>query len=208
LRGRSLLVFLGIRVPLWLLIIVSRIFLALMKSSKSNPAPEYDVLIPLVNLLLFDKHDSLDFDSDHEKLSDNFIEAIRTTNPTEIEDNFFTNRVYFYLKELSPKEREHLFKIIFNNDAYISTLTITNLFLNDITPDEKNTFSIQNKIMIDLLNFREEAKLSKSILLYFTIYFLSIFEYKFSDSKTITKFEYDDLIHNLTNLKEPSLNGF
>ena len=36
---------------------------------------------------------------------------------------------------------------------------------------KKNTFSIQNKIMIDLLNFREEAKLSKSILLYFTIYF-------------------------------------
>ena len=98
--------------------------------------------------------------------------------------------------------RLRLFKIIFNNDAYISTLTITNLFLNDITPDEKNTFSIQNKIIIDLLNFREEAKLSKSILLYFTIYFLSIFEYKFSDSKTITKFEYNDLIHNLTNLKE------
>jgi hypothetical protein len=87
---------LGIRVPLWLLIIVSRIFLALMKSSKSNPAPEYDVLIPLVNLLLFDKHDSLDFDSDQEKLSDNFIEAVKTINPTEIEDNFFTNRVYFF----------------------------------------------------------------------------------------------------------------
>ena len=68
---------------------------------------------------------------------------------------------------------------------------------------KKNTFSIQNKIIIDLLNFREEAKLSKSILLYFTIYFFYLFfEYKFSDSKTITKFEYDDLIHNLTNLKE------
>lgn len=173
-----------------------------MKNTKSNLAPQYDVLIPLVNLLLFDKHDSLDFDSDHEKLSDNFIEAVKTINPTEIEDNFFTSRVYFYLKELSPKEREHLFKIIFNNDAYISTLTITNLFLNDLPPDEKNTFSIQNKIIIDLMNYREEAKLSKSILLYFTIHFLSIFEYKFSDPITITKFEYNDLIHNLTNLKE------
>ena len=89
-----------------------------MKNNKSNPAPEYDVLIPLVNLLLFDKHDSLDFDSDHEKLSDNFIEAIKTTNPTEIEDNFFTNRVYFYLKELSPKGREHLFNVKFNNDIF------------------------------------------------------------------------------------------
>lgn len=200
--------FLGIRVPLWLLIIVSRIFLAPMKENKSSATLEHQVLLPLFNLLLFDKHDSPDFNSDHEVLSNNFVEAFKTDNPTEIEDNFFTNRVYFYLKELSPKEREHLFTIIFNNDTYISTLTITNLFLNDITPDEKNTFSIQNKIIIDLLNFREEAKLSKSILLYFTIYFLSIFEYKFSDSKTITKFEYDDLIHNLTNLKEPSLNGF
>lgn len=179
-----------------------------MKNTKSNAEHEYEVLIPLVNLLLFDKFDSLDFDSDHEKLSDNFIEAIKTTNPTEIEDNFFTNRVYFYLKELSPERRENLFNIIFNNDIFISTLTIGNLFSNKLSPDEKNTFSIQNKIIIDLLNFREEAKLSKSILLYFTIYFLSIFEYKFSDSKIITKFEYDDLIRNLMYLKEPTLNRF
>lgn len=76
----------GFLVPLSLLAIVSRIFLALMKNTKSNPAHKYEVLIPLVNLLLFDSSDSLDFESNYEKLSDNFIEAIKTTNPTEIED--------------------------------------------------------------------------------------------------------------------------
>ena len=103
---------------------------------------------------------------------------------------------------MSSKGREHLFNVIFNNDIFISTLTIGNLLENGLLPDEKNTLSIQNKILIDLLNYRYENKLIKLILLYFTIYFLSIFEYKFSDPKTITKFEYDDLIHNLTNLKE------
>ncbi len=189
--------FLGIRVPLWLLIIVSRIFLAPMKENKSSATLEHQVLLPLFNLLLFDKHDSPDFNSDHEVLSNNFVEAFKTDNPTEIEENFFTKRIYFYLKELSTKERENVFNILFNNDVYISTLTIGNLFSNKLSPDEKNTISTQNKILADLLNYKEEAKISKNILLYFSLQFVSIFEYKFSDSKIITKFEYYDIIDKL-----------
>ena len=194
----------GFLVPLSLLAIVSRIFLALMKNTKSNPAHKYEVLIPLVNLLLFDSSDSLDFESNYEKLSDNFIEAFNTTNPTEIEDNFFTKRVYFYLKELSPKGRENLFNVIFNNDIFISTLTIGNLLENGLKPDEKNTLSIQNKILIDLLNYREEAKFSRSLLLYFILQFEFIFYYEFSDSKIITKIEYNNIIDRLDSFKEPT----
>lgn len=194
----------GFLVPLSLLAIVSRIFLALMKNTKSNPAHKYEVLFPLVNLLLFDSSDSLDFESNYEKLSDNFIEAINTTNPTEIEDNFFTKRVYFYLKELSPKGREHLFNVIFNNDIFISTLTIGNLLENGLLPDEKNTLSIQNKILIDLLNYREEAKFSRSLVMYFILQFEFIFYYEFSDSKIISKIEYNNIIDRLGSFKEPT----
>ena len=194
----------GFLVPLSLLAIVSRIFLALMKNTKSNPAHKYEVLIPLVNLLLFDSSDSLDFESNYEKLSDNFIEAINTTNPTEIEDNFFTKRVYFYLKELSPKGREHLFNVIFNNDIFISTLTIGNLLENGLLLDEKNTLSIQNKILIDLLNYREEAKFSRSLVMYFILQFEFIFYYEFSDSKIISKIEYNNIIDRLGSFKEPT----
>ncbi|UGS21827.1 hypothetical protein [Flavobacterium cyclinae] len=175
-----------------------------MKNIKSNPAHEYEVLFPLVNLLLFDSSDSLDFESNYEKLSDNFIEAINTTNPTEIEDNFFTKRVYFYLKELSPKGREHLFNVIFNNDIFISTLTIGNLLENGLLPDEKNTLSIQNKILIDLLNYREEAKFSRSLVMYFILQFEFIFYYEFSDSKIISKIEYNNIIDRLGSFKEPT----
>ena len=164
-----------------------------MKNNKSNPAHKYEVLIPLVNLLLFDSSNSLDFVSNYEKLSDNFIEAINTTNPTEIGDNFFTKRVHFYLKELSPKGREHLFNVIFNNDIFISTLTIGNLLENGLSPDEKNTLSIQNKILIDLLNYREEAKFSRFLVLYFILQFEFIFYYEFSDSKIITNIAGDYL---------------
>jgi hypothetical protein len=196
----------GFLVPLSLLAIVSRIFLAHMKNNKSNLAHEYEVLFPLVNLLLFDNSDSLDFESNYEKLSDNFIEAFNTTNPTEIEDNFFTKRVYFYLKELSPKGREHLFNVIFNNDIFISTLTIGNLLENGLSPDEKNTLSIQNKILIDLLNYREEAKFSRSLVLYFILQFEFIFYFEFSDSKIITKIEYNSIIDRLGSFKEPTFN--
>jgi len=194
----------GFLVPLSLLAIVSRIFLAHMKNNKSNLAHEYEVLFPLVNLLLFDNSDSLDFESNYEKLSDNFIEAFNTTNPTEIEDNFFTKRVYFYLKELSPKGREHLFNVIFNNDIFISTLTIGNLLENGLLPDEKNTLSIQNKILIDLLNYREEAKFSRSLVMYFILQFEFIFYYEFSDSKIISKIEYNNIIDRLGSFKEPT----
>ena len=196
----------GFLVPLSLLAIVSRIFLAHMKNNKSNLAHEYEVLFPLVNLLLFDNSDSLDFESNYEKLSDNFIEAFNTTNPTEIEDNFFTKRVYFYLKELSPKGRELLFNVIFNNDIFISTLTIGNLLENGLSPDEKNTLSIQNKILIDLLNYREEAKFSRSLVLYFILQFEFIFYFEFSDSKIITKIEYNSIIDRLGSFKEPTFN--
>ncbi|WP_041252047.1 hypothetical protein [Flavobacterium indicum] len=170
-----------------------------MKDNKSKPAHKYEVLIPFVNLLLFDKFDSLD--SDSKKLSDFFIEAVKTSNPTKIEDNFFTKRVCFYLKELSPKGRKHLFNVIFNNDIFINTLTIGNLLENGLSPDEKNTLSIQNKILIDLLSYKEEAKFSRSLVLYFILQFEFIFYFEFSDSKIITKSEYIDIINKLGSFK-------
>jgi hypothetical protein len=90
-----------------------------MKYNKSKPKVEYELFIPLVNFILFDRFESPDFNSDSEILSDNYIESLGTIDVSKLEENFFTHRVYSYLKELTDNSRSGLFEIIYNNDTYV-----------------------------------------------------------------------------------------
>lgn len=172
-----------------------------MKNNKSKPKVEYELFIPLVNLILFDRFESPDFNSDYEILSDNFIESLGTINVSKLEENFFTHRVYNYLKGLTDNSRSSLFEIIYNNDTYVASLILGHMVGNKTPLDDNSTLFSQEKIYTDLFLFKDDGKLSKSIFIYFILQFEAIFDFEFSLEKSITKFEYEKLLHEFCNPK-------
>ena len=51
-----------------------------MKRTKSNIKVKSEVFTPLVNLLLFNEFKTPDFNSENEKLSEEYIEAVKTVD--------------------------------------------------------------------------------------------------------------------------------
>lgn len=176
-----------------------------MKNNKSNPAHEYEVLIPLVNLLLFEKFDAPDFEYKYEKLSNDFIEATKTINQDTIEENnFFTKRVFYFLTELSAEQREQVYYIIVDNDLYIGAMSMSYIIEHNLSMDEESSFLSQAEILKNAFEFKDDAKMSKTIFYYFIFQFEHIMYLKFSDSKIITELEYNNIIDKLGSIKEPT----
>jgi hypothetical protein len=159
---------------------------------------KFNVFIPLVNLLLFEKFESPDFESEKEKLSDNFIEAIEIINQNIIEENhFFTKRIYYFIKELTAEQREKVCYAIVESDVYIATMTIAYIIEHNLSMDEESTFLSQAEVLNNVFEFRLEAKLSKTIFYFFIFHLEHIMYLKFSDEQNISKTEYIDVIKNL-----------
>ena len=192
----------GFLVPLSLLAIVSRIFLALMKRTKSNIKVKSEVFTPLVNLLLFNEFKTPDFNSENEKLSEEYIEAVKTVDQMDIGENiFFMGRIQFYLSELLVTARKHIFDIILEKEPYIMTMVIFNIMENNLQINEENSFLSQKKILMDLIDFNENGKFNRVILLFFIFQFEHIMYLKFTDKHNISKNEYNKLIESLSELK-------
>ena len=84
-----------------------------MKRTKSNIKVKSEVFIPLVNLLLFNETKTPDFNSENEKLSEEYLEAVKTVDQMDVGDNaFFVGRIQFYLSELLITGRKYIFDII------------------------------------------------------------------------------------------------
>ena len=192
----------GFLVPLSLLAIVSRIFLALMKRTKSNIKVKSEVFTPLVNLLLFNEFKTPDFNSENEKLSEEYIEAVKTVDQMDIGENiFFMGRIQFYLSELLVTGRKHIFDIILEKEPYIMTMVIFNIMENNLQINEENSFLSQKKILMDLIDFNENGKFNRVILLFFIFQFEHIMYLEFTDQHNISKDEYNKLIESLCELK-------
>jgi hypothetical protein len=169
------------------------------KKKNFRPKDEkFNVFVPLVNLLLFEKFESPGFESDNEKLSQNFIEATKITNQKAIEENyFFINTIYNFLTKLSDEQRAQVYNNIVENDVYIGATRIIYIMKDNLSFDEESTFISQAEILKDLFEFKEEVKLSKAVFYYFIFQFEHIMYLIFSDLLNISKTEYENIISNI-----------
>lgn len=159
---------------------------------------KFNVFIPLVNLLLFEKIESPEFEFEHEKLSNNFIDATKIINQKTIEENyFFTNTIYNFLTKLSDEQRAQVYFNIVENDEYIGATSIIYIMENNLSMDEESSFLSQVEILKSLLEFKDNSKLSKTIFYYFIFQFEHIMYLKFSDLQNISKTEYENIISNI-----------
>ena len=173
-----------------------------MKRTKSNIKVKSEVFTPLVNLLLFNEFKTPDFNSENEKLSEEYIEAVKTVDQMDIGENiFFMGRIQFYLSELLVTGRKHIFDIILEKEPYIMTMVIFNIMENNLQINEENSFLSQKKILMDLIDFNENGKFNRVILLFFIFQFERIMYLEFTAKHNISKNEYNKLIESLSELK-------
>ena len=172
-----------------------------MKSKKNfSPKDEkLNVFVPFVNLLLFEKLESPDFDSEYEKLSKNFLEAVKLINQTSIDfSDYFKIKMYYFITGLSAGGRQEVFENIIENNLFITTLSVRYILSNNLSMNEESTFLSQKEIISNLFDFKDQAKISKDIWCFFGMYFEHIFYVDRCDEKSISSMEYRNLIENLS----------
>ena len=173
-----------------------------MKRTKSNIKVKSEIFIPLVNLLLFNETKTPDFNSENEKVTEEYLEAVKTVDQMNVEENiFFMERIQFYLSELLITGRKHIFDFILEKEPYVMTMAFLNMLENNLQINEENSFLSQKKVLMDLIDFYENGKLNRVIVLFFIFQFERIMYLELNDKHNISKDEYNKLIESLSELK-------
>ena len=110
--------------------------------------------------------------------------------------------LHFVISEEIQRHHRNFDKSERTSDKFVVSRTIQ-IFEKDFAEDNILIYK-DFKELIDLLNYREEAKFSRSLVMYFILQFEFIFYYEFSDSKIISKIEYNNIIDRLGSFKEPT----
>jgi hypothetical protein len=164
---------------------------------------KFNVFIPLVNLLLFDKVETPDFDSDSEKLSENFIKFLKTKDFDNIaEKEFFKTRILNFLSELDFFRRDVIFRIIFENSAYFQTILFAHVVDNNKSISKEIIEQSKIKLIKEFEDFKFDGKIGKEIYYYFIFYFDRILFYNFTDNTKVLEREYIDIIENMCKEKD------
>lgn len=173
-----------------------------MKKTKSSIKVKSEVFIPLVNLLLFNETKTPDFNSENEKVTEEYLEAVKTVDQMNVEENkFFMERIQFYLSELLITGRKHIFDIILEKEPYVMTIAFLNMLENNLQINEENSFLSQKKVLMDLIDFYENGKLNRVIVLFFIFQFEHIMYLELNDKHKISKDQYNKLIESLSEFK-------
>jgi hypothetical protein len=164
---------------------------------------KFNVFIPLINLLLFDKLETPDFDSENEKLSENFTKFMKTENYFNIDENdFFKTRILNFLSDLEFFKRDLIFQIILENKAYFQSVLLAYVLDNNRSINKEIIEQSQINLIKEFTNFKFEGKLVKEIYFYFVFQFEGILFYKFKNDSHVLKSEYFEIIQNICREKD------
>lgn len=167
-----------------------------MKNTKTNSAVEYEVFIPLVNLLLFNTTETPKFKEDFENLSEEFVSVnhfYKEADPKN--EKYLEKNILYFLNNLEIENRKQIKEIIINSEVFIFSLMIKKIFENEATKCMENSLN-------ELNEFSNQGKITNSIYSFINYQMKDIFEYDFSQMKVITNLQYDNLIYELCNPKK------
>ena len=81
------------------------------------------------------------------------------------------------------------------------TMAFLNMLENNLQINEENSFLSQKKVLMDLIDFYENGKLNRVIVLFFIFQFERIMYLELNDKHNISKDEYNKLIESLSEFK-------
>mgnify|MGYP006202633461 CR=1 FL=1 len=191
---------LGLLVPLLLMANVSRIFFVLMKE-KATKKSSKKAFQKILNYLLFQDFTTPDFSSGYANLSESFIENNKTGTSTEEVLNYKLIDIFkIQLLNLNYEDRGEIIDTILDDKNSYDVLLF--LFTMEIEKHFKNKpDNIQAEFLKMLLYYQSDNQLNTLILIYFRLYFVDLFESKFSKSFQISEKEYESILKIYTTKK-------
>lgn len=167
-----------------------------MKNTKTSSAVEYEVFIPLVNLLLFNITGTPKFKEDFENLSEEFVSVNHFYKEADPEnEKYLEKNILYFVNSLEIENRKHIKEIIINSEVFIYTMMLKKIFENEPTKCMENSLN-------ELNEFSYQGKITDLIYSFINYQMKYVFEYDFSQTKVITNLQYDYLIYELCNPKK------
>ena len=189
---------LGLRVPLLLMAIASRIFFVLMKEKATRKSSK-TAFQKILNYLLFQDFNTPEFNSGYVNLSESFIESNKPDACIDTELNLKLEIILkVQLLNLNFEERSEIVEYIFNdNTIYFSMLFI---FIREIVSKD---LDIDYKLEFDeiLREYQITNVLNMFVLNYFSKYFSYFYELELIKSDQISEIEYNGILEIMSRNK-------
>ncbi|WP_444626363.1 hypothetical protein ACSLMH_01755 [Flavobacterium columnare] len=157
----------------------------------------------ILNYLLFQDFNAPDFSSGYIKLSESFIESNKTGAST---DEALNSKLIGILKiqllNLDYEDRGEIIDTILDDKNSYDVLLF--FFAMEIEKQFKNKpDDIQAEFLKILLYYQSDNQLNTFILIYFKLYFIDLYESKFSKLSQISEQEYKSILKIYTTKKLP-----
>jgi len=155
----------------------------------------------ILNYLLFQDFNTPDFSTGLVNLSESFIESNKKGTSKDESLNLKLNDCFSkILIELNIDDRTEIIHSILNDQKSFDGLLF--FFSMEVERLFKNKPSdIQEEFVIMLFTYKYENKLNVFIIIYFKLYFLELYNYKFSKTHQISKQEYKIILKTFTTKK-------
>jgi hypothetical protein len=155
----------------------------------------------ILNYLLFQNFNTPDFSTGLVNLSESFIESNKNGTSKDESLNLKLNDCFSnILIELNIDDRTEIIHSIlsdqksFDGLLFFFSMEVERLFKNK--PSD-----IQEEFVIMLFTYKYENKLNVFIIIYFKLYFLELYNFKFSKTHQISKQEYQIILKTFTTNK-------
>ena len=155
----------------------------------------------ILNYLLFQDFTTPDFSSGYVNLSESFVENSKTgTSTEEVLNSKLIDIFKIQLLNLNYEDRGEIIDTILEDKNSYDVLLF--LFTMEIEKHFKNKpDNIQAEFLKMLLYYQSDNQLNTLILIYFRLYFVDLFEVKFSKSSQISEQEYESVLKIYTTKK-------
>ena len=155
----------------------------------------------ILNYLLFQDFTTPDFSSGYASLSESFIENNKTAKSTEeVLNSKLIDIFKIQLLNLNYEDRGEIIDTLLDDKNSYDVLLF--LFTMEIEKHFKNKpDNIQAEFLKMLLYYQSDNQLNTLILIYFRLYFVDLFETKFSKSSQISEQEYESVLKIYTTKK-------
>ena len=155
----------------------------------------------ILNYLLFQDFTTPDFSSGYVNLSESFVENSKTgTSTEEVLNSKLIDIFKIQLLNLNYEDRGEIIDTLLDDKNSYDVLLF--LFTMEIEKHFKNKpDNIQAEFLKMLLYYQSDNQLNTLILIYFRLYFVDLFESKFSKSFQISEKEYESILKIYTTKK-------
>ena len=157
----------------------------------------------ILNYLLFQDFNTPDFSTGFVNLSESFIESNKTATSTdEVLNSKLIDIFKIHLLNLDYEDRGEIIDTILDDKNSYDVLLF--FFAMEIEKQFKNKpDNIQAEFLKMLLYYQSDNQLNMFILIYFKLYFVDLYESKFSKLSQISEQEYKSILKIYTTKKLP-----